>query len=135
MTGLGWELREGPSEEALMRRKKEPAMGTWEVGKGAPGRGYSKGNGPELGMSLECSREDRRPVCRCWRTGKPSRKPGARRRLGRSESSTRASHLNLEQIPLDDERGSWEMSWEATAVVQAWIKRAVELIQEHSGGY
>lgn len=44
------------------------------------------------------------------------------------------SHLNPEKTPLaaalrmDDKRGSWEISWETTAVVQAWIKRAMELI-------
>lgn len=55
---LVWELREGPSEEvAFKRQKKEPAMGTWKAGKSPFGTGRSKGNGPDVGMSLECSRK------------------------------------------------------------------------------
>ena len=38
-------------------RDKEPVTGTREVGKGAPGTGRSLGNGPEVGISLECSRK------------------------------------------------------------------------------
>lgn len=61
---------------------------------------------------------------------------------GVQQRSDRA-HLNLEKMPLaaalrmDAKRGSWKMSGEATAVVvvQAWLKRAVESVQEHSGSY
>lgn len=53
-----WELREGPSEEVAFKRpKKEPAMGTWKAGKSSFGTGHSKGNGPDVGMSSECSRK------------------------------------------------------------------------------
>lgn len=56
-----WELREGPLEEAAFKRqKKEPAMGTCKVGKSPFGTGRSKGDGPDVGMSLECSRKSQK---------------------------------------------------------------------------
>lgn len=53
-----WELREGPSGEVAFRKqKKEPATGTGKAGKSPFGTGRSKGDGRDLGMSLECPRK------------------------------------------------------------------------------
>lgn len=39
---MGWERREGPSQEAAFKREKESALGAREAGKRAPAEGVAE---------------------------------------------------------------------------------------------